>query len=400
MYAEIVAVGSELTSGAKLDTNSQWLSVALGELGIPVRFHVTVADDLDAMVDVLRTAVARSDLVLITGGLGPTQDDLTRDALAALAGRKLVLHQPSLEHIRRLFARRGRPMPERNRVQALFPEGAEPLPNPIGTAPGIWLELPRDGAVPCRVAALPGVPSEMRRMFREQVQPRLSQGDQVLRTARLNCFGAGESAIEQRLGDLTARGREPEVGITAHEATIVLRITARAATAEQCQRQIDATKELIRQRLGDLIFGEEDQTLQDVVVSLLNARGKKLATLETGTDGLLSHWLAQADPGGRVFVSGQIEPASVGPALSEKLRDVCSRNRADLGLAAFVPPKGLSPSGGPPELARVLLLDADREQFFEEPTAGNPAILAPRVVKSALNRLRLHLMHRIGPEVA
>ena len=152
MKAEIIAIGTELTSGQKLDTNSQWLSLELAELGIPVHWHTTVADDMDENVQALRIAADRADIVLITGGLGPTLDDLTRDALAQLAGVELVLHPPSLDFIEGFFQQRGRAMPERNRVQALFPSGSEPLVNPIGTAPGIWMEVPRSSGA-CRIAA-------------------------------------------------------------------------------------------------------------------------------------------------------------------------------------------------------------------------------------------------------
>src|SRR3954451_10973168 len=155
MIAEIISIGSELTSGQNLDTNSQWLSRRLAEIGIPVTYHTTVADDLDANVEVFRTAARRAGLVLATGGLGPTQDDLTREALARATGIELVLHEPSLAHIRAMFAQRGRVMPDRNSVQAMVPAGAEPIPNDRGTAPGIWMRL---GAA--RVAAMPGVPSE------------------------------------------------------------------------------------------------------------------------------------------------------------------------------------------------------------------------------------------------
>ncbi|HVW00391.1 MAG TPA: competence/damage-inducible protein A, partial [Planctomycetaceae bacterium] len=157
MHAEIIAVGTELTSGAKLDTNSQWLSVELAAAGIPTQFHTSVADDLAANVALFKLACERSDIVLITGGLGPTLDDLTREALAAVVDRPLVLHEPSLVVIREMFARRAREMPERNRVQALFPEGSEPIANPRGTAPGVWMEVPRIGSEACQVAAMPGV---------------------------------------------------------------------------------------------------------------------------------------------------------------------------------------------------------------------------------------------------
>src|SRR5687767_7908376 len=141
MLCEIVSVGSELTSGQNLDTNSQWLSRRLAEMGLAVGWHTTVADDLDANVEAFRIAGRRARVVLATGGLGPTQDDLTREALARAAGAGLVLHEESLQQIEALFTRRGRAMPERNRVQAYLPAGAEPLPNDRGTAPGVWMRL-------------------------------------------------------------------------------------------------------------------------------------------------------------------------------------------------------------------------------------------------------------------
>ena len=146
MLAEVISIGDELTSGQRLDTNSQWLSTRLGELGVEVRYHTTVADDLDANVRVFREAIERADIVVATGGLGPTADDLTRDALAATIGQPLVLDAASLAHIEGLFARRRRPMPESNRLQAMFPSGSRVIPNPTGTAPGIDLEVPRGPA--------------------------------------------------------------------------------------------------------------------------------------------------------------------------------------------------------------------------------------------------------------
>ena len=214
MQAEIIAVGTELTSGAKLDTNSQWLSTELAARGIHVEYHTAVADTLESIVSVIRHAIRRVQFVIITGGLGPTLDDITRQALAEILHVSLIEDPEYLEIIRQMFERRGREMPERNRIQAKFPAGTEPLPNPIGTAPGILCEIPRLSASnQCVVAALPGVPAEMKKMFLEQLLPRFPFGKTFIRRARVNCFGVGESDAEEKLGDLTTRGRNPEIGL-------------------------------------------------------------------------------------------------------------------------------------------------------------------------------------------
>lgn len=413
MKAEIIAIGSELTDGAKLDTNSQWLSQQLTDLGIAVHFHTTVADDLAENLSVLQIAVDRADVVLITGGLGPTLDDLTREAMAALAGVSLELHESSLSAIMEMFASRGREMPDRNRVQAMFPQGSTPLANPVGTAPGIWMEFPRNGGrPPCCLAAMPGVPNEMVRMFDAEVKPRLPASARVIRRARLNCFGLGESHTEEMLGGLTARGRDPEIGITAHEATITLRITAHGATAEECDQKVDAATQAVRRLLGQHVFGIEDDELEHVVLrGLIDAR-KTLATVESGTGGLLSQRITEVRDFERCYQGGLILPttaaqqrelaiepalfAAHGPVSEAVAREMAVRCRARLGAdyaLAVTNDRGWdSTKDLSLPAAVVALATADDVRILPVQRIGNRAIHRSRTVKSALNLLRLELL--------
>ena len=390
MHAEIFALGSELTTGAKLDTNSRWLSEQLAGLGIDTRFHHTAADDLPAMLEELRAAARRSELVLLTGGLGPTADDLTREALAELAGVPLVEDAASLAHVLGCYRRFGRRMPPRNRVQALLPRGAGAIPNPRGTAPGVWFELPPGpvgGAAGCTLVALPGVPAEMRPMFRDAVAPRLPRGPNLLRVARVNLFGAGESSVEERLGDLTARGRTPEVGITAHEATITLRIVARGPDEAEIERQFAATRVLVRERVADLLFGEEDETLAGRALTEL--RGRSLATAEVGTGGRLAEWLtAEDDPDRPAFRGGVAAASADGLArlLGADSADpaalaAAARERAGADFALFTPPLA---EGGE---RRILLAGPDGTDETRYRHAGDAAIARSRLAKTALKLL-------------
>ncbi|MCZ2343146.1 MAG: competence/damage-inducible protein A [Bacteroidales bacterium] len=292
MKAEVISIGTEITSGQNLDTNGQWLSQRLGEMGIVVGFHTTVADNLEDNIACFRNAIQRSNLVLSTGGLGPTQDDLTREVLAAVAGVELVEHAESLAQIQAMFARWGHAMPERNQVQALFPQGAEPLPNSRGTAPGIWMTFP-NGTI---VVSMPGVPSEMFEMFVQEVQPRLTRmghGDRVQVIRKIHAFGAGESTVDNLLSDITQRGAVPEVGITASGAVISLRILAQSTTTQGAWSQITSVEATIRERLGPLVFGTDAEDLHDVVGQLLIEKGLRIATAESITAGLVAHRLSQ-----------------------------------------------------------------------------------------------------------
>lgn len=413
MKAEVIAIGSELVSGQSLDTNSQWISRGLAAVGVPVRFHTTLGDDLAENVAAFRHAIARADLVVMSGGLGPTQDDLTRDALAEVAGAPLVEDPASLDAIAAMFALRNRPMPERNRVQALLPRGSEALPNRVGTAPGVWAKVGET-----YVACLPGVPYEMRIMFEEQVLPRLRRrgwADRVILQRKINLFGKGESDVEAAAMDLTARGRKPEVGITAHEATISFRVTGEGATAEEAWNATEPTVATIRERFAHLILGEGTDDLPEALFAQFRRTGATLATAESCTGGLIAHMITTVPgvspyyPGGIVSYANEAktELLGVAPALiaahgavspevaAAMATAVRVRLGADLGLSVT----GVAgPSGGTPEkpVGLVFLgLATDKGVSTRRLDIGPEqprAVIQQRSAKHALNWVRLTLL--------
>lgn len=410
MRAEVIAIGDELTTGQRLDTNSQWLSQRLTELGVDVAFHTTVGDELADNVAVFQAALARADIVMSTGGLGPTADDLTRDALAAAAGVELVRDEAILEHIRQLFERRGREMPARNAIQADFPVGSIPIPNPYGTAPGIEMRVARPSGV-ATVFALPGVPAEMFEMWEATVRPHIESLRpelRVIRHRRIKCFGAGESHMEAMLPDLIRRGREPRVGITVSDATITLRITAAAASEGECLAAMEPTILTIREALGKLVFGEEEEELEHVVARLLVERGQTLAVAEWATDGLITQWLSAVSQGmsplrfgvtlGNFaevaeFIRPTVLPddgaphdAAVAVALAETAARAGNSDYA-LGVAAFPPV-----TDGPDAHVCVGLVTPEWTRKLRFGCAAHPAIVRSRTAKQALNALRLELL--------
>jgi nicotinamide-nucleotide amidase len=416
MRAEIIAIGDELITGQRLDTNTQWLAERLTELGVEVAFHTTIGDALADNVAAFQAAVRRADVVVTTGGLGPTADDLTREALATMSGVGLVRDEASLEHIRRLFASRGRAMPERNAVQADFPAGSRPIPNEFGTAPGIDLRYEPTTGTPCAVFALPGVPAEMKPMWEAYVAPAIASlqpAARVIRHRRIKCFGAGESQLEAMLPDLIRRGREPTVGITVSDATITLRITAAGDDDAACQRLIEPTVDVIRQCLGTLVFGEGDDELEDVVARLLAEQGRTLAVAEWATGGLVEDWLQAAAPANAPFLAVGVTATSLaqlGKVLALPANDAAQLAACqphDSAVAAIAADGvrqlagadvGLGVAAFPPHLdapdarVHVAIATAERTRRARFGCASHPAIRRSRSAKQALNALRLVLL--------
>jgi len=305
--AWVIASGTELTLGQSVDTNSAWLAARLAALGIRTERIVVVPDDAAALRDALLQAAGATDAILLTGGLGPTDDDLTRQVLADVVGVPLELDPLSIEHLRAFFAARGRDMPERNTVQALVPRTARAIPNACGTAPGVRIAV---RGTPC--FALPGVPFEMRAMFDRDVAPELraAAGGAVLLSRRLQTFGLGESDVGGRIADLMQRGRDPEVGTTADLGVIGVRINATAMSADEATRRLDDTEAEIRRRLGDAIFGRDDDTLAAVVGRLLTAAAATLSTAESCTGGLLGALITEVAGSSNYYRGGVVSYAN------------------------------------------------------------------------------------------
>jgi len=282
MRAEIVSTGTELLLGQIDDTNATYLARQLRDLGIDLFFRTTVGDNEMRIAEALGLALSRADLVLTTGGLGPTVDDVTREAVARVTGRPLVLHPELLAQIEAFFGRFGSHMTDNNRRQAYLPEGCIPIENPVGTAPAFIVENEKG-----TIITLPGVPHEMRYLMENAVVPylqkRLGRLEAIV-TRVLRTVAIGESRIDQVIADLEASSN-PTVGLSAHPGQTDVRIVAKAATHEQAEAMVARFEATIRERLGAAIYATGDASLEAVVAGLLRERGATLALVETVTQG-------------------------------------------------------------------------------------------------------------------
>ncbi len=408
MRAEILSIGSELTCGSRLDTNSQWLSRELEALGWTVVRHTTLADELDAITSEIAAAPQRSDLLLITGGLGPTLDDLTRDALAQAFSSPLERDPVALQQIRDLFSARGRSMPASNLRQADRPRESESLFNSCGTAPGILMRIPRaDRDQPCLIAAMPGVPAEMRVMFQEQVLPQLPASSSTLVRGVLRSFGFGESEAEQRLGDLTARGRNPEVGITASEAVISLWISARAADAAAAQQMFEQTAGQIRDRLGAAVYGDGDTQLHEVLLQQLQDRALRISVMEGNTTGgQIGSWFSEDQRCCSVVLQARLQTDSDWNAADmtkatehfagwqEQVIRICNQYFSEQPLGGILFSSGCfdqqQESGVIVRRGQIAVATPDLIRFADVSMSGNLRIFRQRAARTAINLLRLH----------
>ena len=287
--AEIIAIGTELLLGDKQDTNTQFIARGLRDLGIDLYRTMMIGDNVERIAHSIQESLQRADIVITTGGLGPTIDDPTRQAIAAALGRGLVFHEALWQQIQERFVRWGRVPTENNRRQAFLPEGAIAIINPVGTAPAFQVPVGEN-----TIISLPGVPKEMEELFTTQVKAILQQRyhlDQILVTHTLHVAGMGESEVDELISDLEEL-TNPTVGLLAHAGQIDIRVAAKGATREDASQQITPVTMKIRSRLGENIFGEQEETLEKIVGSLLSQIDHHMIILESGLDGMLTKRLS------------------------------------------------------------------------------------------------------------
>jgi len=389
IIAEIIAIGDELTCGFRLDTNSQWLASQLNDLGFVVQFHSTVGDEIDAIVDVFMHAFERADIIVTTGGLGPTADDLTRQALADAARVGLELHEDQLEHLKAFFTRRGRTMTPSNAIQAHFPVGSIVVPNPEGTAPGIEFTYrgPRRESI---VFCLPGVPAEMKQMFAQTLKQRLQTitGEtQTIHHHVVRCFGSGESHIESLLPDLVKRGRDPQVGITASKGIISLRLTTKADSVEKCLEKMAPTLETIHRCLGDLIFGFNNDTLESVIAAKHVSAQRTIAITDAGMMGAPALLLKQS---GTPLAAAEMVVFEVND-VTQRAVEISQRSGSDIGVAIgpINRDESVVAAGESSYVVAIATKDSDVAQTHDFLFSGHSAIRETLANKRVLNLLRL-----------
>jgi len=341
MRAEVITIGTELLLGESVDTNSAYIGQQLASIGLDLHYKTTVGDNRGRIAEVLRAALERCDMVITTGGLGPTVDDVTRQAVSDAVGRPLVLVPELLEYIESLYARWGRVMADSNRRQAYVPEGAKIIENPVGTAPAFTVEMPK-GIIIC----LPGVPREMEHLMTTRVLPYLKEkmggGAEIIKSLTLRTCGMGESQLGDLIDDLMGSAN-PTVGTAAHTGQTDVRITAKAQTEDGADRLIAEMEAKIRSRLGNVIYGTGKETVAEVVVRLLQESGQRLALLETNTGSALADHIRSAPGGEEVLVVAESRASSENPTegrpwespslAADAAQDLRQRAGVDLALA-------------------------------------------------------------------
>ncbi|MCW5880553.1 MAG: CinA family nicotinamide mononucleotide deamidase-related protein [Anaerolineae bacterium] len=409
MDAEIVTIGTELLLGHIIDTNAAWLAQQLAANGLNMYRKTTVGDNEARIAAALSEAIARVDVVITSGGLGPTVDDKTREAVALATGRTLMLNEDLLASIAEIFKRRGFSMSDNNRRQAYIPEGSIPIPNPVGTAPCFAVPVERGGKT-CYIICLPGVPRELKHMMEHAIVPLLRERlglTDTIRSRIIRVAGITESRVDQIVGDLEEQ-MNPTVGLAAHAGQIDIRITARAASETEAAALIDAVEQQVRARLAPYIFGTDTETLEGVVTTTLAARGLSLGLVETNTGGRTPNvWRrrrasrtppssrrASSTPDVLQRVGGVGDAAElVSPDTAIRAAEYVRRlNETDLGLAVISHLDARDPYGESPGRTYIALVASDGVATRSLRFGGLSDLTIAWSTNNALDLLRRHVL--------
>lgn len=369
--AEIITIGTEILLGEIVDTNTRHIAHTLRGMGVDLYRTITIGDNVDRIADAIRNSMSRAEIVITTGGLGPTVDDPTREAVAKAVGVELEFREYLWEEVAAVISRYGRKPSENQKRQAYIPIGAIPISNPVGTAPCFVVENERNAVI-----SLPGVPNEMEHILHETVIPYLQKRftlDQIIKVRLLHCAGMGEGVIDEKIGDLEVLGN-PTVGLAAHTGVVDIRIAAKAKSEKEADAMIAEVEAQARERLGDVIFGADEDTLEDVTITTVAKRGWTLTAVESGLNGLLARMI----PNTASYT--ELSP----DALMDTLRAARTDFNADaaIGAAIYIEERAV-------ELA---LITPAGEKTHRLTYGGPPRSLALWAANLALNLLRTHAM--------
>jgi len=411
--AEIISVGTELLLGQIVDTNAAYLSQVLSSLGIDIYYRSTVGDNASRLADTLKTALSRSDIVITIGGLGPTEDDLTKETIAATLGDEMEMDPVSEAKIRAFFERRGLPIADSNLKQALGPRHGSVIPNDVGTAPGALFE--KDGKI---VIALPGPPGEMIPMVDRYVTPILSEraasttGRSVIKSRVLRVCGIGESAAELKVKDLLA-GFNPSLAPYAKGGEVHFRVTAKSSSEDEAEHLIADLESKVRERLGDFVYGADEETLECVVVRKLIERGLTLGLAESCTGGLVAHRITNVPGSSETMIGGIVAYANeakvkllgvpeetlrahgaVSPETARAMAEGAARafgTDVALGITGIAGPGG-GTDEKPVGLVYIALATPSGVEVTKNMYGGSREDIKMRASQTALNMLRMYLI--------
>jgi nicotinamide-nucleotide amidase len=410
LTAEIIAIGSELLAPDRADTNSLWLTEKLNSIGIEVKLKTIVGDDDARLEEAIKDASRRSKVVITTGGLGPTEDDITRKVAARALGRRLLLDETILAELRERFLSFGHVMPERNSRQAMVIDQAEVLPNPNGSAPGMFIE--HEGVA---IVLLPGPPREMRPMFENHVQPKLVGRAGPIKVVRrmLRVAGLGESAVDEKIAPIYTQYENPQTTILFNQSEIEIHLTARGRTEAEAEVLLDRLSEQLEERLGNAVFSFAGEKMEEVVGLKLTVGGYTLSIAESCTGGLIAQRLTEVPGSSKYFVEGVVaysndaktrtlgvDPAlilengavsaPVARAMAEGIRE---RAQTDFGLSIT----GIAGPGGgseekPVGLVYIALADDVQTKTRKLQIPGDRQLIRWRASQAALDLLRRRLI--------